>query len=466
MVAFFDGSTQIGTGPLTSGTASFTTSFPSFGTHSITAHYPGDSNFNATVSPAATVTITQATTTTTLTANASRSNVGQPVNFSVTVAPSTSTITTTPTGEVQILSGTTVIGTGTLSAGKVTISAGIPTAGTASVTAKYLGDANFSGSTSTALTQTVVASSTATVVTATPATVAQGKPVVLAATVSVNTPGAGTPTGTVQFFANGSLVGSAPLSGGKATLTTTTLPVGMIKITANYLGDANFTASNSSATAANPAMVNVGSAAEIYLNQVYLDVLNRPIDAPALAKWSAQLAKGVSRQSVVNQIVHSPEARTVAVQRVFRAYLGRLATPAEVSKTLASARHFGNDARVPVLTSAEFILFRGNGTTGGYITALGQLVLGLQTSSAAYASLTMQVNNGVQPVQIVSQMLASSGAHHAFVQSTFQSLFGRAATPAEASFYVGLLDGGQSSRQVYADILASQTYYNHVTSGL
>ena len=60
-------------------------------------------------------------------------------------------------------------------------------------------------------------------------------------------PGAGTPTGSVQFFVGTTSLGTASLSGNTAILTTTTLPVGTDSLTAQYLGDPNFTGSTSSA---------------------------------------------------------------------------------------------------------------------------------------------------------------------------------------------------------------------------
>ncbi len=49
-----------------------------------------------------------------------------------------------------------------------------------------------------------------------------------------------TPTGKVNFYANGTLLGSATLASGVANYSTTTLPVGLQSITATYVGDTNF----------------------------------------------------------------------------------------------------------------------------------------------------------------------------------------------------------------------------------
>jgi hypothetical protein len=70
----------------------------------------------------------------------------------------------------------------------------------------------------------------------------KGNAVTFTATVSS---GSGTPTGSITFFDNGSPLGTKPLSGGHATLTTSSLTRGSHTITATYGGDANFTGSAS-----------------------------------------------------------------------------------------------------------------------------------------------------------------------------------------------------------------------------
>jgi hypothetical protein len=88
-----------------------------------------------------------AATTTTLTASANTINVGQSVTFTATVAPQSGS--GTPTGSVNFLDGTTVIGSGTLNgSGVATYSTSSLTAGSQSISAGYQGDSNFAASTS------------------------------------------------------------------------------------------------------------------------------------------------------------------------------------------------------------------------------------------------------------------------------------------------------------------------------
>lgn len=84
--------------------------------------------------------------------------------------------------------------------------------------------------------------STITTLTSAPDASTFGQPVTITATVSAS---GGTPSGTVLFFDNGTLLGSPSLASGKATLTTSALLVGTHPITGTYSGDSSFAASTS-----------------------------------------------------------------------------------------------------------------------------------------------------------------------------------------------------------------------------
>ena len=70
------------------------------------------------------------------------------------------------------------------------------------------------------------------------------------ATVTANSPGSGTPTGTVDFFDTTTSTdltpGGVALSSGTATFSTTSLAVGSHTIKATYSGDGNFLTSSGS----------------------------------------------------------------------------------------------------------------------------------------------------------------------------------------------------------------------------
>ena len=152
-VEFFDGPTSLGTATLgAGGQASIVTSALSAGSHTITAAYLGSAAFAGSASPGHTHTVGQIATTTTLGASPNPSDYGQPVTLTATVTASTGT----PTGTVEFFDGVASLGTATLGAGgqAVLVTSTLPV-GTRSLTAEYAGDANFLGSLSAPLIQTV-----------------------------------------------------------------------------------------------------------------------------------------------------------------------------------------------------------------------------------------------------------------------------------------------------------------------
>jgi hypothetical protein len=149
---FSDGSTVLGTVPLSGGTAQFSTATLAVGLHSINAAYSGDANFAASTSAPLNQVVNQATSTTTLVSSVNPSMVGQCVTFTATVVPQYSG---TPTGTVTFKNGTKTMGKVRLRGGQAKFNKVFNSAGTKSITAVYSGDANFAASTSAPLNQVV-----------------------------------------------------------------------------------------------------------------------------------------------------------------------------------------------------------------------------------------------------------------------------------------------------------------------
>ena len=244
-VVFLDGVNTIGSGTLSGNpaTVQITLSNLATGSHSITAHYDGDTANSVSTSPAVTEVITQEATTTTLAANPNPGVSGKPVVLTATVKPTAGT--ETPTGKVTFTDGSTTLGSSNLGAGG-TATLSIPLSGGAhTLVATYGGDTNNTGSASAAQPFTVQLAATTTTLTATPSPVTVLSAVTLKAVVAGN---GGVPTGKVTFAADGNTIGSATLDGtGTATLPYSSLPVGTHALTATYSGDANDGVSTSSA---------------------------------------------------------------------------------------------------------------------------------------------------------------------------------------------------------------------------
>ena len=272
---------------LSGGSASFNTVCLPGGTYPVHAHYGGDANYLGGDSNSINVTVTPEGSEIFMTLigfscpGPTSVTYGSSYVLEVMVAEagfSTSPCTlvennASPTGTVTLTDSFNGGAAANLDGGTFHLNSGgwfedqriqLPV-GTHQITATYQGDASFTatsaaGSSGPAvMTVIVTQASTAATVASSPNAPNVGQAVQLTATVSAANSNATAstsqePTGTVQFFLNGSgtafgtasVVGNAPggvFAQSTATLSTTTLPQGNDSITAKYLGDSNYFAS-------------------------------------------------------------------------------------------------------------------------------------------------------------------------------------------------------------------------------
>ncbi|MFF9594329.1 Ig-like domain repeat protein [Streptomyces sp. NPDC014646] len=227
-----DGPTLVGTLDA-AGQAQVTIDDLSVGTHQVIAAYSGDSTFDPSSSGLVNQVVNAADTTTVVTAGPNPSVCGETVTLcaTVTIDPPGTGI---PTGVV------TFTGPGGLNqtvgldgSGHACVKTAVLSTGTVTVT--YSGDDCAASSTGT-VDVTVNQADTTTMVTASPAPSVCGQPVTLCATVTIEPPGAGVPTGTVTFTGPGGFSQTAVLDpAGQACVTTGSLATGTV--TATYNGD-------------------------------------------------------------------------------------------------------------------------------------------------------------------------------------------------------------------------------------
>jgi Big-like domain-containing protein/VCBS repeat protein len=237
----FAGTNILGSGTTENGVASLTTSFSKAGTYIVSAKYPGDL-FHKATTPTAQQQVTLYSTTTALSKSPNPSAYGQAVVLTAVVTTSGSA---TPTGRVTFKSGSTALGAATLgSTATATLTTTKLPVGSDSITASYGGDSLNAKSTSSAVIQTVNPAAITMTLTSSPNPSTLGKSVKYTATLTSN---GGLPNGqTVTFSYNGSTLGTATISAGKASFSTTTLPVGSDQVMVNYAGDSNYRAASAS----------------------------------------------------------------------------------------------------------------------------------------------------------------------------------------------------------------------------
>lgn len=154
IVTFKDGGAALWTTNLAGGVAGYATASLGGGTHSITAQYNGDTNFNGSTSMALSQAISKADTSTGLASSKNPSTFGETVTLTATV-----TVTPpgggTPTGMVAFVEGGVTLGTGNLIGGIASFGTSSLAVGDHTITANYNGSGNHNPSQSAPLVQTV-----------------------------------------------------------------------------------------------------------------------------------------------------------------------------------------------------------------------------------------------------------------------------------------------------------------------
>jgi len=179
-------------------------------------------------------------TVTTLSSSQNPASVGTSITFTAGVA-----LTSTgsaPTGSVNFMDGTTILGTAVLNGASVaTFSTSSLSIGQHTITAVYAGDANSSPSTSPAVVESLKQSTTLALATSANS-ISAGTAVTFTATV---TGSSAVPTGSVIFQDGSTAIGSGTINAsGLAVFTTSSLAAGLHTITAAYSGDSGSLASS------------------------------------------------------------------------------------------------------------------------------------------------------------------------------------------------------------------------------
>ena len=147
---FIDNGTTLGTvSAAPSGVAVYSTTSLSLGAHTLSVSYSGDPRYLPAVATAPSQQIVKSATVTTLAVNPNPGVRNKAVVFTATVSPAAAT------GQVQFLDGTTLLGTASLSGGNASFSFSKLGLGTHSITASYVGNANFGPSTSAVVSESI-----------------------------------------------------------------------------------------------------------------------------------------------------------------------------------------------------------------------------------------------------------------------------------------------------------------------
>jgi PKD repeat protein len=323
-------------------------------------------------------------------------------------------------------------------------------------------DANYT-ITFTPGTLTVGHAGTSTTVTPSVSSALLGQSVTFTAVITVTAPGSDTPGGAVQFQVNGTNSGDpvnvTSTSGVvSATLTTTTLPVGRPTVTALYSGDGNFLASQGYAS------IPSGTDNQRWVNQIYQDLLNRPVDSSGLDTWAGALDQGVSRSQIALDIEASGEYLTDVVQGYYQKYLHRAADPGGLNSWVSflEAGATFEQVEADFAGSTEYFQNRGGGTTGGFLNALFQDALGRPVDPSGQSIFSSAMANGATASQVSAAIFASDEFRQDLIQADFVKFLHRPVDPLGLTAFLSALRSGATDQSVAALIVGSGEYFSNV----
>jgi hypothetical protein len=401
------------------GTAVCAASFGTAGTHSITAVYSGDSNFSGSTSAVLTETVNQGATTTLVSSSVNPSEPGQPLIYTAIVA-ATAPAGGTPTGTVTFMDGATPISGCTaqpMLGGVASCGATYAGAGVHAITAVYSGDADFSGSLSSLLTQTITQGATDPGLVSSVNPSESGEGLTYTVTVTAVAPASGLPTGSAEFLDGASPIAGCiaqPLVGGVASCSVTYAGAGVHAITAVYVGDVNFTTSTSSVLT---ETVNPGATSTLVISTVNPSVSGQGVSytaaitalAPASGVPTGTVSfldgvttiGGCSAQPLVGGVascgIAYPGAGSHAITAVYSGdpdftassspVLTQTVNPASTSTSLASSVNPSVTGQPVTFTATVSVTAPGSGAPTGSVAFLdgGATIVGCGAQGVALA---------------------------------------------------------------------------------
>ncbi len=397
-VEFFDGAQSLGTAVLASGQATLAVSNFTGGSHTITAKYPGDANYQAS-SGTFIVVINKRTATVTLSASPASGPLGQQATLSAVVSGSS------PSGQVQFKEGASIIGSVALANGSASLTTAALGAGTHNFTADFLGDANHNAASSAQAPVTISQGIATVTLTTSNANITVGQMVnlnlVVAGVPSI------VPTGNAILKDGATLISSGTLTGGAQTIGINTFSAGTHQLTAEYAGDANYPAAVSAAVtqvvaqAASSTSLSVTSALITPGQDVTYTASVTGYNPTGLVRFldnGVQVASGILSNGSATAIVQMG-AGTHVLKAVYDGDVNNAAsTSADVTRTadplaLAYVASTGSDANPCNLAAPCRLLPRALAAVadGGEIRLL---------SSANYNTATVSVTKSVTIIAV------------------------------------------------------------------
>lgn len=173
---------------------------------------------------------------------------------------------------------------------------------------------------------------------------------------------------------------------------------------------------------------------QLYVGQVYIDVLGREADPGGLAGWVDAIQRGMSRSMVASGFVGSREYRLLKIDEAFRGVLDREPTPAERDSWLRTTylAPLSPDSLFQRFLWTQEFYDNSGGTDEGWANGLYELVIGRSaspTEQAYWARMTAELGRAT----VANLVYNAWETRRERVDLTVQTYLRRPATETEKS---------------------------------
>jgi hypothetical protein len=198
------------------------------------------------------------------------------------------------------------------------------------------------------------------------------------------------------------------------------------------------------------------SANGAYVENLFETLLGRTAD-PGAAGFVTMLNNGVSRATVVSDLVHSTEYLTDEVRQLYFTYLHRAADPGGLQHFVGVLTSGGTVEQVDevLVSSGEYFQLHGS-ENDAFLTALYYDALGRGGSPAEQAGFLQGLNGGsMSRAQVAAAIFGSAEYRNDLVEYYYQEFLGRNVDPGSLVAWQAQLKAGMSDAQLVAALLGS-----------
>jgi uncharacterized protein (TIGR03118 family) len=203
---------------------------------------------------------------------------------------------------------------------------------------------------------------------------------------------------------------------------------------------------------------------QLYVAEVYTDVLLRRVDAAGLLYWSRQLDAGAPRDVVAGQLTHSAEYYSnIIIQPAYEKYLGRAADASGLAFWVAQMQQGLTDEELEAgfIGSDEFFNHAG-GTDKLWVDALYVDLLGRLPDAQGEAYWVAKLVAGASRASVAFGFTDSAEREAERITADYLQFLDRLPSPTEVDAWLNEFEQGVTNEDVITGFAASDEYYRRV----